>query len=197
MLVSCSWLMGGVDAGYIPPDPSIHWFNQTLDHFNSSDTRTFHQRYLVYSDYYMNSTRANKPIFFCPGGEANAMGGYQHNGFMFEYGITLGAFLLFPEHRYYGESIPFGPVKAYEQQNIRYLTIEQALQDYYTIIKAVMAQWNIPSTTPIIAFGGSYPGELAAFMRLSFPNVRTIASDLCDESLDQAPHHDMHALPCL
>jgi hypothetical protein len=41
---------------FVPPDPDVYWYNQTLDHFNSSDTRTFHQRYLVYDQYWKNYT---------------------------------------------------------------------------------------------------------------------------------------------
>ena len=32
--------------------------------------------------------------------ESDVFGGYEHNGLMFQWGQTVGAFLLFPEHRY-------------------------------------------------------------------------------------------------
>jgi len=113
----------------------------------------------------------SKPMFFCPGGESDVYGGYNHNGFMFQYGAHLGAFQLFPEHRFYGQSLPFGPVDSYTPDNINKLTIEQALQDYVEIIQYVMHEFGLPQDIPIITFGGSYPGELAAFLRIAFPNV--------------------------
>ena len=45
------------------------------------------------------------------------------------------------------------------------------MQDYIAIINYAIKQFNLPSDIPIIAFGGSYPGELAAFLRIAFPNV--------------------------
>ena len=48
----------------------------------------------------------------------------------------------------------------------------QALQDYVEIIEWVMHEFGLPQDIPIITFGGSYPGELAAFLRIAFPNVR-------------------------
>ena len=111
---------------YQPPQPQQYWYTQEFDHFDESDARTFQQRYLIYDNYYNNSTMANKPMFFCPGGEADVYGGYNHNGFMFQYGETIGAFQLFPEHRFYGDSLPFGPTESYTPSNIAKLTIEQA-----------------------------------------------------------------------
>jgi len=156
---------------YLPPVPDVLWYTQIFDHFNSSDTRTFQQRYLVYDDFYNNSTMAHKPIFFCPGGESDVFGGYQHNGFMFQFGQKLGAFMLFPEHRFYGDSLPFGPVNSYTPSNIAKLTIEQALADYVDIINYIIKEYNLPTDIPVFAFGGSYPGELAAFLRIAYPNV--------------------------
>jgi len=156
---------------YMPPDPQEYWYTQTFDHFNTSDTRTYRERYLVYDDYYQSSNMINKPMFFCPGGEADVYGGYDHNGFMFQYGQTVGAFLLFPEHRFYGQSLPFGPVDSYTADNLEKLTIEQALEDYIAVIGYVIERWNLPNDIPIIAYGGSYPGELAAFLRIAYPNV--------------------------
>lgn len=148
------------------PPPSTVWFTQKFDHFGS-DQRTFQQRYLIYDKFYNGSG----PIFFCPGGESDVSAGYNHNGLMFEYGSTLGALLLFPEHRFYGQTLPSGPVDSYLPANVAMLTIAQALADYVAIIAAVRAQYKVPPTTPLIAFGGSYPGELAAFMRYAYPDV--------------------------
>ena len=108
-----------------PPPPKQFWYTQVFDHFDSDDSRTFQQRYLVYDDYYTSSPLANKPLFFCPGGESDVYGGYNHNGFMFQYGVNVGAFLLVPEHRFYGNSLPFGAVDSYTPENIDKLTIEQ------------------------------------------------------------------------
>eukprot|EP00053_Salpingoeca_punica_P007734 m.70486 g.70486 ORF g.70486 m.70486 type:complete len:486 (-) comp14302_c1_seq1:444-1901(-) len=150
------------------PAPDAYVYQQRFDHFSVSDNRTFAQRYFVYDKAYKPGVG---PIFFCPGGEADAMSGYNHNGFMFELGIPLNALFLFPEHRFYGQSLPMGPTDSYLPGNVDKLTISQALADYADILNYVKQKWNVPEGTPVIAFGGSYPGELAAFMRLQFPNL--------------------------
>jgi len=165
-LVVCALVLMACAQPPLPPAPTEYWFTQKFDHFGS-DTRTWSQRYLVYSDYY----DGKGPIFFCPGGESDVRGGYDHNGFMFELGQKLGAFLLFPEHRFYGKSLPFGPVDSYKPENIPKLTIEQAMADYVAIIASAKTQWNIPPTTPLVAYGGSYPGDLTAYMRVAYPDI--------------------------
>jgi len=45
------------------------------------------------------------------------------------------------------------------------------MADYVTIIKYVKQKWNISDTTVIVAFGGSYPGDLTVYMRAAYPDV--------------------------
>ena len=50
-----------------------------------------------------------------------------------------------------------------------YLTSEQALADYVTLISHLQFKQDRPS--PVIAFGGSYGGMLAAYFRMKYPNI--------------------------
>jgi len=52
----------------------------------------------------------------------------------------------------------------------KYLTVDNALLDYVSLIKAVKKQYNA-ETKAVIAFGGSYGGMLSAWMRMKFPHV--------------------------
>ena len=47
-----------------------------------------------------------------------------------------GAMLLFPEARYYGESLPFGK-GSYTAEHFKYLSTEQILKDYVEIVAHV------------------------------------------------------------
>ena len=90
-----------------------------------------------------------------------------HTGLMWEAARPLGAALVFAEHRYYGESRPFERGTA---GCMSYLTSEQAMADYATILYALRDEWNAWDS-PVIGFGGSYGGMLAAWFRLKYPNA--------------------------
>lgn len=58
-------------------------------------------------------------------------------------------------------------------ENLRYLTSEQALADYANFISTLMAANPELARVPWVAFGGSYPGSLAAWIRLKYPHLIT------------------------
>lgn len=75
--------------------------------------------------------------------------------------------------RFYGKSIPYGGNKeiAYSNKStLGYLSSTQALGDYATLI--IDLKNNLTATdSPVIVFGGSYGGMLAAWFRLKYPHV--------------------------
>lgn len=52
-----------------------------------------------------------------------------------------------------------------------YLSSEQALADLAYFIESINAQYNFGPNTKWIAFGGSYPGSLAAWLREKYPHL--------------------------
>lgn len=54
-------------------------------------------------------------------------------------------------------------------ENLSYLSSEQALADLAYFIIAMNEKFNLDHDTKWIAFGGSYPGSLAAWLRLKYP----------------------------
>jgi Serine carboxypeptidase S28 len=98
------------------------------------------------------------------------------------------AFILHPEHRFYGASQPISSEEIRNEAKrtgvdprTELLTSEQALHDYMRLIRAVRdhlgcSRDKFSSTyCPVVTIGGSYPGFLSAMARLLFPYVVDMA----------------------
>ena len=90
---------------------------------------------------------------------------------MWDMSKAFNATVVFAEHRYYGKSVPFGE-KSYDSlENIRYLSSEQALADYVYLIDHLKKTIPGADRSAVIAFGGSYGAELAAWIRIKYPHI--------------------------
>lgn len=159
------------------------WFTQYLDHFNpwlASSNATWQQRYLINDTWYT----PGGPVFFYTGNEGSIDLFAQNTGLMWDLAPKYQALLVFAEHRYYGDSMPFGAA-SYDNQNLGYLSSEQALADYATLLDSL--RQNVTAANketygayaadswPVVSFGGSYGGMLAAWFRMKYP-AATIGS---------------------
>ena len=68
----------------------------------------------------------------------------------------FSAMVVFAEHRYYGESLPFGPDSYKDSTHLAYLTSEQVLADFAELISFLQVKYG---PVPVVAFGGSYGGD--------------------------------------
>lgn len=144
-----------------------------VDHFSFTTSTTFGLRYLFNDSYWEDGN----PIFFYAGNEGSVDMFVQGSGFIWEIAPRFSAMVVFAEHRYYGESIPFGAKSLSDPDHAGYLTSAQALADYVMLVTQLRESGEGPPS-PVIAFGGSYGGILAAWMRMKYPEVvhGTIAS---------------------
>eukprot|EP00253_Pinus_taeda_P027888 PITA_27888 len=149
-----------------------HYYTQLLDHFSFvSESRTFQQRYFVDKTFWGGPLK-NSPIFVYLGGEGSLDSPVP--GIHSEIAPQFKALLLFVEHRYYGESVPdiigdpLNPVVS--TSTFGYLTSEQALADCATLITDFKKNLSAENS-PVIVFGGSYAGMLAAWFRLKYPHI--------------------------
>ncbi|XP_062329699.1 thymus-specific serine protease [Osmerus eperlanus] len=139
------------------------WFVQKLDHFNGADSREWKQRYFVNDDFY----KAGGPVFLMIGGEGPANPAWMQTGSWLTYAKKFGALCLMLEHRFYGKS---HPTEDLSTENLRFLSSRQALADL-AHFRTVMAAGRGLDNRKWVAFGGSYPGSLAAWFRLKYPHL--------------------------
>jgi lysosomal Pro-X carboxypeptidase len=161
-------LIAGLLVSQGTPEPTYKYetkeFVSLLDHFNFVDNRTFSLRYLENKTYVQDAT---SPILFYTGNEGDIELFAENTGFMWKAAVELGAMLIFAEHRYYGKSMPFGNESYKDPQHLGYLTSEQALGDFADLLQFI----NPDGKRPVIAFGGSYGGMLAAYFRMKYPHL--------------------------
>ncbi|CAN0346617.1 unnamed protein product, partial [Ectocarpus sp. 8 AP-2014] len=111
------------------------------------------------------------PIFFYTGNEADVSLYLEASGLMWENAPAFNALLVFAEHRFYGESLPFGaPDKRREFLRQATARTPQALADYARLVTALKQELGAEGA-PVVAFGGSYGGMLASWFRLKYPHI--------------------------
>ncbi|KAI7855589.1 serine carboxypeptidase S28-domain-containing protein [Circinella umbellata] len=152
-----------VDKKYGP-----FFFDQPVNHSDIS-AGTFKHRYWANTDWY----HTGGPVILTNVGEANATprANYVTNSSMALLAERLQGVVIVMEHRCYGES-QLGP--DYSAQYLRTLNTEQALEDMANIIKNVkLPGLKLPPApdTKWIVYGGSYSGNLAAWMRYRYPDI--------------------------
>ncbi|KAK3907645.1 Putative serine protease K12H4.7 [Frankliniella fusca] len=162
---------------YVPPPPAgllgnLHqietlWFDeQILDHFNPIDKRVWKQRYFARADLY----EEGGPAFIYIGGEGQEGTRRLADGALFmTYLAGIYKAKLFDlEHRFYGYSHPTDTLSS---ENLQFLSADQALADLAYFIEYLIKKGDLKEGQKVMVFGGSYPGNLAAWARLKYPHL--------------------------
>jgi pimeloyl-ACP methyl ester carboxylesterase len=135
-------------------------FTQRLNPLDSSDPRTFTQRYYINTQYAENKL---SPTLFFLCGEATCEGLPKSLNY---FGKILKANLIALEHRYYGKSQPFENLST---ENLKYLSTDYALKDAASFQKYAMDTLGFQGKWIVV--GGSYAGSLAAYYREKYPEL--------------------------
>lgn len=171
-LTSCKKLMGSLLKKHT--EQANTWktlfVDQILDHFSLTNTpQTFKQKILINTENWDHETGS---IFFYTGNECEIELVAENTGFPFDIAPQFKAAVVFAEHRYYGDSMPFGNESFSDWKKTQYLTVDQALADFVENIKWLKENYlEGAKETPVITFGGSYGGMLASWMRIRYPNM--------------------------
>jgi lysosomal Pro-X carboxypeptidase len=160
-----------------PEDCETHWYTQPMDHFSAQPPpapfpASFQQRYFVCGRSQWNP---NQPIFFYCGNEVDVTLFKNLTGLMYEnYQTSAGnALLVFSEARGFGRSLLFpGQSQILTKPQLRYLTTDQIIQDHAALASHLKyTAYGNSTASKIIAFGGSWGGMLATYVRIKFPDL--------------------------
>lgn len=145
-----------------------------VNHFTTNNTdplQTYKMRYII-DESHVKENAANPPILFYCGNEGDVWTFYNNTGFVTQnLSAAFNAVVLFGEHRYYGESLPFGDQSFTSRDTVKYLTVDQTMMDYVHLIQHIKNTNPNYKYSPVFAFGGSYGGMLAAWFRMKYPHV--------------------------
>ena len=89
-------------------NPETFWFDAAIDHYDNhgAGSATYPMRYLVDRTYFNKETG---PILFYAGNEGDVWTFFDNTGFVTKtLAEEFGALVVFGEHRYFGESMPYG-----------------------------------------------------------------------------------------
>nr|AYV89001.1 lysosomal Pro-X carboxypeptidase isoform X2 [Tetranychus truncatus] len=152
----------------IPANYTVFWYQQKVDHFNYINNDTFQQRVIISTDHWCTD---GCPIFFYAGNEGDVFSFANNTGFMWENAPRFKAMVIFAEHRYYGESLPYGDKSFASLDKLGFLSVEQALADFAELIQEIKVSYPAARKSPVVMFGGSYGGMLAAWFRIKYPHL--------------------------
>lgn len=155
---------------------ALYYHDQLVDHTQATENK-WTQRYYTSDEHFAGP---GHPIFLVMGGEGAIP---ESTGLFYPFihdhlAKHFGAYVLQPEHRFYGESQPLGTFPTSSDEMVRLVTSEQAMADAVRLLKSVR-DYELgcsPDRTssdycPVITVGGSYPGFLSAMMRVVHPDV--------------------------
>ena len=173
LLISC---LAGI------PAPEQFFHSQKVDHMDPNGEfadEEWTQRYYTWEPEFKGP---GSPIFLILGGEGHISPetGLYYPFITHHLAKQFGAFVLQPEHRFYGKSQPLYHQHQHwrrqrQDPRVQLFTSEQALHDAINLLKHIQEKLGCSSDhqsekyCPVITVGGSYPGFLSALARIMFP----------------------------
>ncbi|GLJ47242.1 hypothetical protein SUGI_0997200 [Cryptomeria japonica] len=149
-------------------------YTQVLNHFGYTPEsyQTFPQRYFIDKSNW-GGAQSNSPIFVWLGSAVDITHDLD-TGIFIDQAPNFKALVVYIEHRYYGTSMSFGGKEAaYANASTKgYFTSTQALADYAAIIVDLKKTLKAENC-PVVVFGETYGGMLAAWFRLKYPHLTT------------------------
>lgn len=149
-----------------PTNVSLQALVQRLDNFDPANTDIWGQRFFMNDEFY----EPGGPFFVFLGGEWTITEYRMTNSLMWDMSDELNAAIFYLEHRYYGLS---RPVPNVTDENLRFLTPEQALADTAHFINHIRTLLPGAADSEVILVGGHYSASLAVWFRQRYPHLST------------------------
>lgn len=125
---------------WFPSTDSFNTFFQIqVDHQSYSNSDVFSQRYIISTQYW----KPNGPIWFYAGNEGDIFSFANNTGFMWENAPKFNAMVIFMEHRYYGQTMPYGN----NSFSVSPRFIAETVQHSASILYLVNRVWPIWATS--------------------------------------------------
>ena len=160
------------DGPVFPTTIERYYEHQTFDHFTSrrGDPRHWRQHYFEDNDFFQGP---GSPIFLIVGGEG-AIHRILYPYISRHLGKRFGAHTVCLEHRFYGSSQP--TLTPTNEDLRRLLHPRQAIADALKFLQYKRRELGCgpkgtPEYCPVMTIGGSYPGFLAALLRIDHPEA--------------------------
>ncbi|KAJ2826337.1 hypothetical protein IWW50_002406, partial [Coemansia erecta] len=151
----------------IPASSTPYWFAQPVDHFGSNNAM-WQQQYLVNATFY----QPGGPIYVSTPGEQVITTRFVDGMHATELAQQTNGLVVSIEHRFFGQSNPTPDISG---SSLQYMTIENSLEDFASFLRAARSQPSDVFPTPVsenskvVFVGGSYSGNVAAWMRAKYP----------------------------
>ncbi|XP_046968995.1 putative serine protease K12H4.7 [Vanessa cardui] len=147
----------------ISEDIKTRWIEQKFDHFDTNEKRKWKMRYFEG----LSLWKSGGPVYLFLGGESEASSSWLSTGVMYDLAKETNGAMYVSEHRFYGDSKPLNGTDA---NSFKYLSSRQALADNAHLLKTIKSLPNF-NNSKVVVIGGSYSGNLAAWMRLMYPDL--------------------------
>lgn len=150
-----------------PSSANCTWkfIEQPLSHFARGIATSYKQRLCVFDGYW--TPNKGLPVFLYTGNESPVDEYVNNTGLIWDLAASEQALVVFAEHRYFGESIP--QIEGMDNC-LAHLSSQEALADYASLANRIRRDWG-GKDSAIIAFGGSYGGMLASWLRILYPSA--------------------------
>ncbi|KAE8446449.1 hypothetical protein EG329_011912 [Mollisiaceae sp. DMI_Dod_QoI] len=149
-------------------DCIFEFFDQQIDHFGQYNG-TFKQRYNLVTRFF----KPGGPILFFQGEESSELD-CVNSTIYYDWAEELNGIAVSLEHRYFGESAPFGvtdPTDPAQLPKFEYLTLDNVMADGASFVEFLQQNITGAENSKAIVASGSYGGFLSTVFRQNHPEA--------------------------